>query len=276
MTRQVTPEEIPALKIGAIIAYIIVLFISIWFLESTVCGIRETKDKIPALLGIFAVAGIVPWVYTRVIIGQLMERKRRASRERKGQYQTVVTLVENLETIVEKLETFLSQTADNYEFEGLLQELRRQVHNLATSPERAKARHQAVKCIQNKWFQENWLQHYLFNTPTKIVREAAKEGLDNSKLFKDFPRKKQQEVRDKFHKDIKQCIKWLIISLQLGRYQNTDGLKRHFKIESSVRPFQVHIVALTYIRNKKVPEYFKNDLEREEVRTYIDFLIDSL
>ncbi|NEP27676.1 MULTISPECIES: hypothetical protein [Moorena] len=259
MTRQFTPEEIPAIKIGAAIAYIIVLFFSIWFIESTVCGIRETKDKLSLLFGLFAVSAIVPWLYTLVIKGNLRQMEPRASLERKRKDQTVAYLVENLETL-------LSQTPQAREVQDLLKELRRQVHNLATSQERAEARDKAVKWVKKKWLNNRWKS-------SKIVREAARIALENFNRFPELSKKQKQKIIDGVKQDINECIKWLITSLRFGREQNTDGLKRSFIIKSSVRPY---VVALEYIRDRKLSEYCKNDLEGEEVRKYIDFLIDGL
>ncbi|NEO64505.1 MAG: hypothetical protein F6J98_30480 [Moorea sp. SIO4G2] len=110
--------------------------------------------------------------------------------------------------------------------------------------------------------------------PTKIVIEAAKEGLDNFNKFQDFPPKKQKKVRDKFRKDINECIKWLIISLQVGIDQDTDRLKKSFTIKRS--SFYPYVVALQYIRDRKLSEYFKNDWEREEVKIFINLLSQKL
>ncbi|NEQ85936.1 MAG: hypothetical protein F6K26_39365 [Moorea sp. SIO2I5] len=260
MTRQVTPEEIPAIQIGAIIAYIIVLFSSIWFIQSTVCDIRETKDKLAVLLGIFAVAGIVPWLYTRVIIGQLMQIKRKASLEKKAKYPTVAYLVENLQTL-------LSQTQPTPEVEGLLEELRRQVDNLATFDKRTEARDQAVK-----WLKKKWLKKRLRLNKSDIVREAAQIVLDNYNNFSELSRKEKKEVKDGVNKNINECIKFIIYTLQHGTSINPYKLKDSFILEQ-VQPY---IAALEYIRDRKLSEYCKNDLEGEEVRKYIDFLIEDL
>ncbi|NEO64504.1 MAG: hypothetical protein F6J98_30475 [Moorea sp. SIO4G2] len=123
-------------------------------LESTVCGIPKTENKIPALFSIFAVAGIVPCFSILVIKVNRRQRESSASLERKRKDPKVAYLVGDLETlyeeIEEELETSLSQIPEARKVKDLLQEYRRQVYNLASFDKRDEAIHQAMKCIHSK------------------------------------------------------------------------------------------------------------------------------
>ncbi|NEQ67104.1 MAG: hypothetical protein F6K21_16675 [Symploca sp. SIO2D2] len=257
MTRQFSPEEIPAIKIGAIIAYIIVLLFSIWFLESTVCDITEKKDKLSVLFAIFAVTMIIPWLYTKVIIGNLNQIRQKTTREMISKNKTVVNLVQELEALLSQV----PQEPDKVQ--GLLEQLRIQVDNLATSQKRAEARTEVVKWL-NKWF--NFQRR-------SIVEESTKIALNNFNKFPQLSEKQKKRLKNGVKKDINECINWLTDSLKFGVNLNTEKLKNYFIIKSSAQPY---IKALEYIRDREISKYFDNELEIEELKIYINLLIERL
>ncbi|MCP2730426.1 hypothetical protein [Limnofasciculus baicalensis] len=256
MTKQITPEEIPAIKVGALIAYIIVLIFAIWLLESTVCDIKEKGAKIAALFALFTVAPIVPSLYTIVIVGNFRQLSQ-LSLERKNKDKTVSDIVARLQSLVNQAPPNIDSIQD------LLQQLQGQIYSIATSQQRVEARSNVVKQLKA------WLN---FLGKREILREATKRGLERFTRLDTLSPTDQEKVKKGFNKDLDQCLKWLITSLEVGVNQNTDGLKRSFIIQSSTRPYRV---ALEYIRDASIKKYCHNDLETEELRTYMDLLIEE-
>jgi hypothetical protein len=107
----------------------------------------------------------------------------------------------------------------------------------------------------------------------RTIDEARKIGLKKFDRFSSLSKKEQKTVNKGFTRDMKECIKWLSISLNFGREQSTNGLKKSFIIQSASSPY---IVALENLRDIQLPKYCQSDLELEEVRKYINFLINSL
>lgn len=263
MTRQVTPEQIPAIKVGAGIAYIVVLGLGIGFIESTVCDISDEANKFAVLFGIFAVAVIVPWLYTLVILGNLQKISRKKLDSKIKEKDKAIA------NVVDTLGSLVNQTPpDIEEIRNLLQTLQGQIHSLATSQQRNEARKKIVNRLNKKlFFCYDWKKN-------KTVREAAERGLKSFPRFSELSSTDKKKVEKGFNKDINECLNWLTISLKSGvKQRNTEGLKKSFTIQTTVRPY---IVALEYIRDSQTNKYCKNKLETEEMRNYINLLIESL
>lgn len=263
MIRQVTPGEITAIKVGVAVAYIIVLVFSIWAIESTVCGISAIKDRIAAFFAIFAVASVVPWLYSLLIQRDLRRSARRSELEKAQQDSTLSGLTQHLEI----LQTSLRQSPhDIDEISVLLQQLRRQIHILATSQERALARHRVVRVLNNKRFSRFKI--------ARIVEEATEIGLQSFDVFLELPPKKQRKYKRGFRGNIFECIRWLSTSLEYGVKQDIQRLKKVFVIKTTVRPY---VLALEHLKNDMVRSLLlEDDLEVEEFFKYIDLLIDGL